>query len=74
MGLVAFNFLWNADCYFSLVSSTPAFEHWIRRKFVQHKLPSRIEDIFVRNDVDETIRCLKRVDAQTFIDVMDEVR
>jgi len=39
-----------------------------------HELPSLIETIFSSKDEGNTIRCLPRDDAQTFIDVMDEVR
>ena len=52
----------------------PACECVIGRAFVPHELPSLIEAIYSSKDEGNIIRCLPRDDAQTFIDVMDEVR
>ena len=46
----------------------------IRRAFALHELPSLIEAIFSSKDEGNTIRCLTGDDAQTFVDVIDEVR
>ena len=54
--------------------NTPAFERLIGRKFVPRELPSLIEEALVCKDVDATIRCLSRDDAQTFIDVVNKAR
>ena len=51
-----------------------AFGRLIRREFVSYELPSLIEDILVCKDVVNTLRCLSRDDAQTFIDVVNEAR
>jgi len=54
--------------------NTPACRRVIRRTFATHELPSLIEAIFSSKDENNMIRCLLRDDAQTFIDVMNEVR
>ena len=59
---------------FSFVFNTPAIERLIKRNYVPRELPSLIEDIFVSEDVNDTVRCLTKEDAQTFIDAIDEVR
>ena len=65
----------NADC--SMILSQPqhsACRRVIRRSFAPHGLPSLIEAIFSSKDEGNTIRCLPRNDAQTFVDVMNEAR
>ena len=52
----------------------PACGRVIRREFASHELPSLIEIIFSSKDEGNTIRCLLRNDAQSFIDAMNEVR
>ena len=67
--------VWNADC--SLILSQPrrpACGRLIRRAFTLHELPSLVEAIFSNNNASETIRSLLGDDAQTFVDVIDEVR
>ena len=51
-----------------------AFERLIRREFSPPELPPLIEKIIACGDVVDTIRCLPRDEAQTFIDVMDKAR
>ena len=66
-----------ARCYYfshHLNFNTSACGRLIRRAFTLHELPSLIEAIFSsKNEADE-IRSLSGDGAQTFIDVMDEVR
>lgn len=66
----------NAHYYLILFSllRTPALERLIAREFVPDELPSLVEETFSCKDIDVTIRCLPGDGAQTFIDVMDEVR
>lgn len=45
----------------------------ITRAFTPNELPSLIEVVFSSKDVNDTIRCLCANDAQTFIDMIDEV-
>ena len=54
--------------------NTPACGRVIGRAFAPHELPSLIEAIFSSKNEGTMISCLPRDDAQTFIDVMDEVR
>lgn len=46
----------------------------IERAFALHELPSLIDEIFSRKDVGDTIRRLPGDGAQSFVDVIDEVR
>ena len=46
----------------------------INRAFSQHELPSLIEDLFTRKDEVKMIGSLGRDAAQSFIDVVHEVR
>lgn len=55
-------------------ASIPVCGRLIRRAFALHELPSLIEAIFASKDEVDAIRCLFGDDAQTFIDVVDEVR
>ena len=52
----------------------PACERLLKRAFAPDELPSLIEAIFSNEDECSAIRSLLGNDAQTFIDVMDEVR
>ena len=52
----------------------PACRRLIRRGFAPHELSSLIEAIFSNEDEGGVIRRLLSDNAQTFIDVMDEVR
>ena len=40
----------------------------------QGERPSLIEAIFLSRDASDVVRCLRGSDAQTFVDVVDEVR
>ena len=51
-----------------------ACERLIRREFALHEFPSLIETISSKKDEDEMIHHIPAADAQTFIDVVDEVR
>ena len=46
----------------------------ICRSFESHELPSLIEGIFLNKGEDDAINCLKGGDAETFVDIMDQVR
>lgn len=46
----------------------------IKRAFTPQELPSLIDEALSNEDGAETIRCLTIDDAQTLIDVIDEVR
>ena len=67
---------WNADRCLALFSQlyTPAFRRLLRGKFASDELLSLMKDIFARKDMDDIIRGLPKDDAQTFIDIVDEVR
>ena len=54
-------------------SNTPACRRLIIRAFAPHELPSLAEAIFSSKDEANIIRGLRRDDAQTFVDVLDEV-
>lgn len=54
--------------------NTTACGRLLRRAFDPPELPSLIEEIFSSKDGGNTIRCLHGDDAQTFVDVIDEVR
>lgn len=51
----------------------PAYARLIKREFPPLELPLIIEEILSRGDEGDEIRCLPKEDAQTLIDVMDEV-
>jgi len=69
------NLVQNVDCSPITHSfSTSACGRLIGRSFNRHELPSLIEAIFSGGDEGDAIGCLCRDDAQTFIDVIDEVR
>ena len=57
-----------------LYLDTPAFQRLISRAFNMNELPSLIEAVFSSEGQAEVIRSLSEDDAQTFIDVTDEVR
>ena len=59
---------------FILNSNTSACARLIRRTFDPHELPTLIEAVLSGKDDGDTVRRLLRDDAQTFIDVIDEVR
>ena len=67
---------WNTDRCLALFSQlyTPAFRRLLRGKFASDELLSLIKDVFARKDVDDIILGLPKDDAQTFIDIVDEVR
>ena len=46
----------------------------VNRAFVPHELPSLMEAIFSSKDEGDIMHCLHGDDAQTFVDVIDEVR
>ena len=72
--LAAFaDFVRDIDYFLLLNSIPPACGRLIRRAFTLHELPSLIESIFLSKDEGDTIRRLIGHDAQTFIDVIDEV-
>jgi len=54
--------------------NTPACQRLIKRAFTLLELPSLIETVFSSTGADDMIRRLCVDDAQTFVDVMDEVR
>lgn len=58
---------------FFLNCNTPACERLVRRRFDQQELPSLIDAVLSSNSGGETIRSLSARDAQTLIDVIDEV-
>ena len=62
------------DLSFSLNFDIPALRRLIKRAFALHELSSLIETVFSSTDADDAIRCLCVDDAQTFVDVIDEVR
>jgi hypothetical protein len=51
----------------------PACKRLIRRAFAPNDLPSLVEAILSSKDEGDIIRCLHGDDAQSFIDVVDEV-
>ena len=57
-----------------LYFDTPAFQRLISRSFNPDELPSLVETVFSSREQAEVIRSLIKDDAQTFIDVTDEVR
>ena len=61
------------DKFFSLDHNNPAFERLVRHEFVPGELFPVIENFLTGGDPDHMIRRLSKDDAQTFIDVMDEV-
>jgi len=69
------NLVRNVDCS-SITHTFPtsACGRLIGRSFNRHELPSLIEAIFSGEEEGDAIGCLCRDDAQTFIDVIDEVR
>ena len=71
VGIALIGVVWNVDSYFS--TSTPALRRLIRREFVSVELPSMLE-FLAHEDVDAEIRSLPKEDAQTFVDVVDQVR
>lgn len=54
--------------------NTTACGRLFRRAFDPPELPSLIEEVFSSKDGGNIIRCLHGDDAQTFVDVIDEVR
>ena len=73
--LTAFaDLVWDIDCSMLLNSNAPACGRLIRGAFALHELPSLIESILLSKDECDTIRCLLRDDAQTFIDAIDKAR
>ena len=74
-GRSVIDLVWNVDCNpFFRDPKNPALGRLIKQEFVPDELPSLIEAVFACKDVGDTIRCLPRDDAQTFIDVIDEAR
>ena len=57
-----------------LYLDAPAFQRLISRAFNPDELPSLIEAVFSSGDLVKVIHSLSEDDAQTFIDVADEVR
>jgi hypothetical protein len=55
------------------ILSPPVLARLITRERSPHELPSLIGEIFACKDVDDMVRHLPADDAQTFIDVLDEV-
>ena len=52
----------------------PACTRLVGRAFALHELPSLIEAIFSNKDGGNTVNLLQGDDAQTFVNVIDEVR
>ena len=53
--------------------NSPACQRLINRAFTPYELPSLIEAVFSSVDEVDTVRCLCGDDAQTFVDVIDQV-
>ena len=58
----------------SSFSTSTACARLIGRAFAPHELPTLIEVVSSNKDEGDTVRCLLRDDAQTLVDVIDEVR
>ena len=57
-----------------LYLDTPAFQRLMSHAFKPHELAFLIEAVFWSEDQTDVIRSLRGANAQTFIDVTDEVR
>jgi hypothetical protein len=53
---------------------TPACKRLIKHAFAPYELFSLVEAVFSSKGEGDIVRCLRRGDAQAFIDVIDEVR
>ena len=63
----------NSSLFLTLTHTVLALKRLIERAFVLSELPLLIEAIFSNEDESDTVSSLRGDDAQTFIDVIDEV-